>query len=93
MHFIHFRQLLIAQAESVSDEPSAGVLIGFLVLLAILVLALTRGNPRTTPEIVDAQTPDRWKDSPVQAENRRKAAAAAVATHLHAPLHASKETT
>lgn len=85
MSHIHFITLLVAQADTSSSDPSAGVIIGFLLLLGFLILVLTRGAPRGTPDIVDAQTPDRWKDSPFKAENRRKAAAAAVAQHLHAP--------
>jgi len=90
MNHILFSTVILAQAETPTEEPSVGVLIGFLVLLGILILALTRGTPRGTPEIVDAQTPDRWKDSPVTAENRRKAAAAAIAAHLHAPREPKK---
>jgi Na+-transporting methylmalonyl-CoA/oxaloacetate decarboxylase gamma subunit len=90
MNHIHFSLLWIAQVESAADEPTLGVLIGFLILLAILILALVRGTPRGTPEIIDAQTPDRWTDGPVNAENRRKAAAAAIAVHLHAPRNPRK---
>ena len=85
MFHIHFSLLTLAQASSEGGDPPAGVLIGFLVLLGLLILILTRGAPRSAPEVVDSQTPDRWKDSPVYAENRRKAAAAAVAAHLHSP--------
>jgi hypothetical protein len=85
MSHVQFIFLTFGQAETTPEDPSIGVLIGFLILLGVLVLALTRGKPRGTPEVVDAQTPDRWKDSPLQAENRRKAAAAAIASHLHAP--------
>ena len=82
---IHISSLYLVQAETAPDTPSTGVLIGFMVLLALLVLVLTKGSPRTSAEVVETQTPDRWKDSPMSAERRRKAAAAAVAAHLHAP--------
>lgn len=85
MYHMHFINTFFAQVNTSTEEPSIGVLLGFLVLLGILILALTRGTPRGKPEIIDAQTPDRWRDSPLQAENRRKAAAAAIAAHLHAP--------
>jgi hypothetical protein len=90
MNHIHFSLLWIAQAEPVADDTPIGVLIGFVILLAILVLTLVRGAPRGTPEVIDAQTPDRWTDGPINAENRRKAAAAAIAVHLHAPREPKK---
>jgi hypothetical protein len=80
----------LAQAHTPSEDPSMGVWIGFIVLLAFFVLILTRGNPRPSAEVVESQTPDRWKDSPLSAEKRRKAAAAAVAAHLHAPKNTSQ---
>ena len=89
MFHIQFSLVWLAQAQPASDDPSIGVLVGFLFLLGFLILVLTRGKPRTTPDVVDPQTPDRWKDSPVYAENRRKAAAAAVAAHLHSPHNPS----
>ena len=93
MNPIHFSTLIIAQASGGSEDPSAGVWLGFLALLALLVLVLTRGSPRANAEVVESQTPDRWKDSPLTAERRRKAVAAAVASHLHAPKNPPSEPT
>jgi len=76
---------LLAQVTSTGEEPSPGVIIGFLIFLGFLILVLTRGNPRSQPEVVESRTPDRWTDSPVYAENRHKAAAAAIAVHLNTP--------
>lgn len=89
MYPIHFSLLILAQAETSPDSPSTGVWIGFLMVIALLVLVLSKGSPSKSPEVIESQPPQRWKDSPLSAERRRKAVAAAVAVHLHAPKNPS----
>jgi hypothetical protein len=65
-------------------EQDTGAIIGFLVLLAILLLILFRGTSRVDPAVIEHDPPRFPASSPYHDSNRRKAAAAAVVAHRHA---------
>jgi hypothetical protein len=75
----------------ISDGPSLWTFIGFGVFLLILLMILKTGKPRRMPTVVQSQGSQQWTDDPVYAENRRKAVAAAFATHIHANSQGSSQ--
>lgn len=62
-------------------SPENISILGFVLLLALLVWILFRGESRGAPSVVQQDPSSYPSDSPYHESNRRKAAAAAFAAH------------
>jgi len=84
--------LILTLAHTMNSAESWGVFLGFLALIVLFSLLLKGVCLVRKPEVIRQDSPSLWVSSPLFAEKRRKAAAAAYIRHsLTQPKEPSNE--